>query len=166
MFSWLPSYTPFIWGHFPIQSCHPLISGKHLLPLVLSSTYNSSGCPPLPFPSRLHRDTILGSIHTIQIEILFSRVLCPHRSDKQEGRIDRCLAPVKEGGSEEQEEEELSCSPGCRRAYTWAPACSGSSPAACDWSWTPRWTWSTLRPYTSPEPGEEGVVSSHLEQAI
>ena len=145
--------------HFRALS-HSILSSFNLreTPPTSSSRFylQFSRMPSTPFPSRLHRDTILGSIHTIQIEILFSRVLCPQRSDEQEGRKDRRLALVQEGGSEEQEGEELSCSPGCRRAYTWAPACSGSSAAACGWSWTPRWTWSALHPYTSPGPGKEG----------
>ena len=33
--------------------------------------------PSPPFPSRLHRDTTLDSIHTTQTETLLSRVLCP-----------------------------------------------------------------------------------------
>ena len=48
----------------------------------------------------------MASIHTVQTEALPSRILCPQRSDEQEGRPDSRLAPGQEGGSEEQEGEE------------------------------------------------------------
>ena len=48
----------------------------------------------------------MASIHTVQTEALPSRILCPQRSDEQEGRPDRRLAPGQEGGSEEQEGED------------------------------------------------------------
>ena len=53
----------------------------------------------------------MDSIHTVQTEALHSRTFCHQRSDEQEGRTDRYLAPGQEGGSEEQEGEEPSCSP-------------------------------------------------------
>ena len=143
-------------AHCP-PSGHPFISRKHLLPLVLGSNHSLEGRhTTFSTQTFVNRDTDMDSIHTVQTEVLLSKILCPQRLDELEGRTDRHLAPVQEGGCEEQEGEELSCSPGCRRACTWAPACSGSSPAACGWSWTPRWTWSALHPYTSPEPGREG----------
>ena len=66
--------------HFRALS-HSILSSFNLreTPPTSSSRFylQFSRMPSTPFPSRLHRDTILGSIHTIQIEILFSRVLCP-----------------------------------------------------------------------------------------
>ena len=94
MFSRLPAYTQFVPGHSPIQSYHPLISAKHLLPLVLDSTQNSEGFPPHLF----HPDYI-----EILLWVLFTpprQRLCslessvPQRSDEQEGRTARYLASV------------------------------------------------------------------------
>ena len=139
----------------------------HLRKMPLDSTHSlPRSFPHLFHPNLSDKDTILGSIHTIQTEALRSRIFCPQRLDEQEGRTDRHQAPGQEGGCEEQEGEKPSCSPGCRRACTWAPACSGSSPAACGWSWTPRWTWSALHPYTSPGPVNRWVLKNHLEWAI
>ena len=165
-FHGLPSCLQFAPSHFHPPSGHPSISGKCLLPLVLDSTHNLPGNGP-----RLSTQTL----SEISLWITFTKSrqrLCslesfdPQRSDEQEERTDRHQSPVQEGGCEEQEGEEPSCSPGCRRACTWAPACSGSSAAACGWSWTPQWTWSALHPYTSPGPGDGWVLKIHLEWAI
>ena len=140
-------------GTFTLSSGHPFISGKYLLPLLLGSTRKISAlfCPDIqteiPFwilytSSRQELSCLESPVHNGQMN--------------RGGRTDRHQAPGQEGGSEEQEGEEPSCSPGYRQACTWALACSESSPAACGWSWTPRWIWPALRPCTSPGPGREG----------
>ena len=147
------------WRSFQLRETPPSSTfwGTSLTPFTsITFALSSSQFSRFSAQTLSDRDTFLGSIYTIQTGALISRILCPQRSDEQEGRTDRHQAEVQEGGSEEQEGEEPSCSPGYRRACTWAPACSGSSPAACGWSWTPRWTWSALHPYTSPGPGKEG----------
>ena len=89
---WVLSLTPF---HFP--QFLPTIS-QEALPAFSTQTLSV-------------RDTVMDSIHTVQTEALHSRTFCHQRSDEQEGRTDRYLAPGQEGGSEEQEGEEPSCSP-------------------------------------------------------
>ena len=140
---------------FPL-SAYPFISGKCLLPLVLSSTHSLEGRHPT-FSTQTVKQRYCYRFYSHHPERLCSLESSdPQRSDEQEGRKDRHQAPGQEGGCEEQEGEEPSYSPGCRQACTWAPACSGSSPAACGWNWTPRWTWPALHPYTFPGPGREG----------
>ena len=114
-------------------------------------------------------EILLQILFTPSREALLSRILWPTKVRWTGGEERQTSGSRARGGSEEQEGEEQSCSPGCRQAYTLALACSGSSPAVCGWSWTPRWTWPALHPYTSPGPGREGwwtVMNSHLEWAI
>ena len=119
-------------------SAYPFISGKCLLPLVLSSTHSLEGRHPA-FSTQTVKQRYCYRFYSHHPERLCSLESSdPQRSDEQEGRTDRHLAPRQERGSEEQEGEEPSYSP------------------ACGWSWTPRWTWSALHPYTSPGPGKEG----------
>ena len=136
-------------------SAPPFISGKWLLHLVLSCTHSSEGRHPTFSTQSVKQRYCYGFYSHHPERLCFLESSDQQRSDEQWGRTDGHLAPVQ-GGSEEQEGEDPSCSPGCRRACTWAPACSGSSPAACGWSWTPQWTWSALHLYTSPGPGREG----------
>ena len=134
---------------------HPTISEKCLFPLVLDSTHNLPGSPP-HLSTQALSEILWISFTKSRQRLCYLESFDPQRSDEQEERTDRHQAPRQEGGSEEQEGAEPSCSPGCRQACTWAPACSGSSPAACGWSWTPRWIWSALHPYISSGPGREG----------
>ena len=125
---------PSIWSSFHLKEMPPSSSSGFYPQFRRKASHFST-------QNFVNRDTVIDSIHTTR-EALLSRIIYLQRSDEQEGRIDRHLAPGQEGGSEEHEGEEPSCSPGCRQTCTWVSACSGSSPAACGCSWTPQWTWS------------------------
>ena len=86
--------------------------------LVLSSTHSLEGRHPT-FSTQTVKQRYCYRFYSHHIERLCSLESSDlQRSDEQEGRTDRHLAPGQEGGCEEQEGEEPSCSPGCRRACT------------------------------------------------
>ena len=132
---WGTSLTPFTSSTFP--QCSPQFSRK----------------PSPDFPPRLY-----------QTEISFWVLFTPFRQRlwSLESSVHKGWMNRRGGQTDTRPRRRFwraggrGASPGCTRACTWAPACSGSSPAACGWSWTPRWTWSALHLYTSPGPGEWG----------
>ena len=90
---------------FP-PSAYPFISGKCLLPLVLNSTQNLEGRHPT-FSTQTVKQIYCYRFYSHHTERLFTLESSdPQRSDEQQGRTDRHLAPGQEGGSEEQEGEE------------------------------------------------------------
>ena len=108
----------------------------------------------------------MDSIHTVQTEALHSRTFCHQRSDEQEGRTDRYLAPGQEGGSEEQEGEEPSCSPWLQTGLYLSPGLFRIF-SSCLWLKldTPIDLVSPASLHFS-RAWEGGVVNSHLEWAI
>ena len=160
-------------------SGHAFSSEEHLLPLSSEGLVEPSS---LPLPSLRHhhnlagsyphlshpdliKDTVTDSIHTVQTEALRSRTFCPQRSDEQEGRTGRHLAPAQEGDSEEQEGEES-------RLLTWLQTGLYLSPglfrifSSCLWLKldTPMDLVSPASLHFS-RAWEGGVVSSHSEWA-